>query len=47
VVWSDETLDKFLAKPQTFMPGNTMPFPGMPRAEERAAVIIYLNNNTK
>lgn len=44
VSWTEENMDKFLAKPHQFLPGNTMPFPGMPRPEERAAVIAYLKS---
>lgn len=42
IVWTEETLDKFLIKPSQFVPDNTMPFAGMPRHEERAAVVAYL-----
>jgi len=45
VVWSEEALDKFIAKPHTFMPGNTMPFSGMPREADRKAVIAYLKSH--
>lgn len=45
LTWNDETLDKFLTKPSTVVPGNTMPFPGMPNPEERIAVIAYLKAN--
>lgn len=45
LVWSEETMDKFLQKPTAVVPGNMMPFPGMPRAEERAAVIAYMKAN--
>ena len=42
VVWDDASLDAFLADPAGFMPGNAMVYPGMPSAEDRAAVIDYL-----
>lgn len=44
VVWSAETLDKFLADPQGYIKGNWMPFPGMEDATERANLIAYLKN---
>jgi cytochrome c len=43
VVWSLETLDKYLAAPKKFIPGNRMPFPGLPNAKDRADLIAYLN----
>jgi cytochrome c len=42
IVWNDATLDAFLAEPQTAFPGNAMPFPGMPDAAQRLALIAYL-----
>ena len=40
--WTDESLDRFLADPQAFAPGNTMVFTGMPNAADRAELIAYL-----
>ena len=40
--WDSSTLDSFLADPQTALPGNAMPFPGLPDSKERADVIAYL-----
>lgn len=42
VVWSEDTLDKYLTAPKQFVPGNKMPFPGLPKAEDRANVIAYI-----
>ncbi len=42
VVWNDATLDAFLAEPQAVFPGNAMPFPGLPDAEQRLHLIAYL-----
>ncbi len=42
VTWTAETLDKYLADPKGFMPGNKMIFPGLKDAAERANVIAYL-----
>lgn len=44
VVWSDDTLDKYLTMPKQFVPGNKMPFPGLPKAEDRANVIAYIKS---
>jgi len=40
--WSYENLDKFLTKPKDYAPGTKMAFPGLPKPEDRAAVIAYL-----
>ncbi len=42
VVWNDATLDKWLADPEAFVPGNSMTFPGLRSANDRADVIAYL-----
>jgi cytochrome c len=40
--WGFDDLDKFLAKPKAFMPGTKMAFPGLKKAGDRAALILYL-----
>lgn len=40
--WSYEDLDKFLAKPKKFLPKTKMTFPGLKKAGDRAAVILYM-----
>jgi cytochrome c len=42
IVWSADILDKYLAAPKTFVPGNRMPFPGLKKAADRADLIVYL-----
>lgn len=42
VTWSDETLDRWLANPQKFIPGNAMSFAGIPDATTRHNLIAYL-----
>ena len=42
LTWDDKSLDSFLADPQKAIPGNHMPFPGVPDAKQRAEVIDYL-----
>ncbi len=42
VVWSEETLDAFLADSQGVVPGNTMNFSALRKPEDRTAVIAYL-----
>ena len=46
LVWTEETMDEFLAAPRTFMPGNRMPYAGMRNAVDRADLIAWLVNET-
>jgi cytochrome c len=47
VIWSEETLDAFLADAQGVVPGNTMNFSALRKPEDRAAVIAYLRQATQ
>ena len=47
IVWSAETLDAFLEKPQSFLPGNKMAFIGLPGPQDRKALIAYLLKETR
>ncbi|MBT3552111.1 MAG: cytochrome c family protein [Rhodospirillaceae bacterium] len=40
--WGFDDLDKFLAKPKAFMAGTKMAFPGLKKAADRAALILYM-----
>ena len=40
--WDAAKLDAYLADPQTAIPGNVMPFSGLPDAKQRADVVAYL-----
>ena len=42
LTWDDKSLDAFIADPQKAVPGNVMPFPGLPDAKQREEVIAYL-----
>jgi cytochrome c2 len=42
ITWTAQTLDTFLADPQKVVPGNRMPYAGMPDAGARADLIAYL-----
>ena len=42
IVWDDATLDAFLGDPQALLPGNTMPYPGIPDATQRHDLLAYL-----
>jgi cytochrome c len=46
LVWREDTLDGFLADPQTFLPGNRMTFRGFNDAQARADLIAYLQAAT-
>lgn len=41
--WEAEQLDGFLKNPKQYMPGTTMAYAGMGRADTRADVVAYLN----
>lgn len=42
IVWSAESLDRYLSNPRKAVPGNKMPFPGLKSATDRSDVIAYL-----
>lgn len=42
LTWDDKTLEEYLADPVGRVPGNKMPYSGLPSAAERADVIAYL-----
>jgi cytochrome c len=42
VTWNESTLDAFLENPQKAIPGNAMPYPGVPDEKRRAEIIDYL-----
>jgi cytochrome c len=42
IAWTAQTLDKYIADPQKSVPGNRMPYSGMPDPSERADLITYL-----
>jgi cytochrome c len=43
IVWTPETLDRFITDPQALVPGNRMPYAGMANASDRADLIAYLS----
>jgi len=42
IVWSVETLDRYLSDPAKVVPGNKMPFPGLKTDHDRADIIAFL-----
>lgn len=45
-VWELERLDQYLTKPRMVVPGTKMVFAGLPKPEDRANLIAYLNQNS-
>ena len=44
--WSFEEMNGFLIKPKSWIKGTKMSFAGLKNAKDRAAVILYINENT-
>jgi len=42
ITWDEDSIDRYLSDPQDVVPGNIMPFAGIPDAAERARLIVYL-----
>ena len=47
IVWNDDTLDEWIKDPQHFIPENTMTFPGMKDARQRADLLAFLKEATR
>ncbi len=45
-VWSYENLNHWLTNPQAFASGTSMAFPGLPDAQQRADVLLFLRSKT-
>ena len=44
--WSFEEINGFLIKPKDWIKGTKMSFAGLKNAKDRAAIILYMNENT-
>ena len=44
--WTFEEMNGFLIKPKNWIKGTKMSFAGLKNAKERAAIILYMNENT-
>ena len=44
--WSFEEMDGFLLKPKNWIKGTKMSYDGLKKEKDRAAVILYMNENT-
>ncbi len=42
LTWDEATLDKWLTQPSTLVPGTAMVFVGLPKPEDRQAIVAYL-----
>ena len=42
LVWEEDTLDAFLARPSDFVPGTRMSFNGVRKASDRAELMVFL-----
>src|SRR5262249_1565073 len=42
IIWDDKSLDEWIRDPQHFIPGNTMTFPGIKDARQRADLLAFL-----
>jgi cytochrome c len=47
VVWTEETLDLYIAKPKAFMEGTNMRFRSMRKEQDRQDLIAFLRENTQ
>lgn len=47
ITWDEDTLDSYLKNPNGYIPGNRMPFPGLPNDKQRADLIAYLKQATQ
>lgn len=44
LVWTEETLNKYLKSSRKFVPGNRMPFPGLGNKTKRSNLIAFLKS---
>jgi cytochrome c len=42
LTWTPDVLDHYLTNPRKSVPGTKMAFPGLPKPEDRANIITYL-----
>jgi len=45
-IWSLDEMNSFLIKPKDWIKGTKMSFAGLKKEKDRAAVILYMNENT-
>jgi cytochrome c len=42
LIWTPETLNEWLIRPRDFLKGTKMTFVGIPRADDRLALLAYI-----
>lgn len=47
IVWDEEKITAYITKPQAFLPGNKMAFPGVLNESARAEIVAYLKEAAK
>lgn len=47
LTWDEATLERWLTSPATLVPGTSMIYAGLPKAEDRRALIAYLRTATQ
>jgi cytochrome c len=47
IIWNDDTFDEWVKEPQHFIPENTMTFPGIKDARQRADLLAFLKDATR
>lgn len=46
ITWDETTMDAYLTRPSSYMPGNKMTFIGLKKQEDRDAVQAYMREKT-
>lgn len=46
IVWDEAKIEEWLSGPKTFLPGNKMAFVGLPKEEDRKAVLAYIKKKS-
>jgi len=47
IVWDMDTLSAYIENPRKYMPGNRMSYAGLRKAEDRAALLVFLQRETQ
>ena len=47
ITWSADSINSFISDPQKLVPGNRMPYSGLPEAKDRADLMAYLQATMK
>lgn len=47
IVWTEKTIEEYIADPRKKVPGNKMAFPGLKTEQQREDLIAYLKQATK